>query len=324
MSMQKTVLMAVLAVLCFPVSILAETTNELIDRLAKQAQQATKNNPWVKPTDCQAEQEAVRQRQCYSDVHKIQQKIQQTLEAPWVYRYGGKDDPSGLRTANELRREAEDSLKSAQKNDRWASSGGFNQGGYLCEAAYSRLLACAYRIAATRRDSAATVSPAAAKAKLESQCAPDAVASANRELQEIDQRLAAFLESPAGQQTGTVTPSLQVIMWGTREQVRIMKRYCPKADAFQERIDTLMSSFQSAQQACRTIQSDYGPKNCEPAAPQALIASYDKAQREAASNYSVPTSGDSSSSASVSQSGNKSSSSESGCGPSGKGVCWAR
>lgn len=194
----------------------------------------------------------------------------------------------------------------------------------------SKLEGCLWKVALSRKgervpspNGAAPMSPAA-KAKLESQCAPDAVASANRELQEIDQRLAAFLESSAGKQTGTATPSLQVVMWGTREQARVMKRYCPKADAFQERIDVLMSSFRSAQQACQTIQSR--PEVCVPAAPQELIASYEKAQREAAAATSRAAQSGSSASPSTPAPppDRKPSSSDSMCGPSGRGVCTAR
>lgn len=281
MTIQRNVLVLMLAVLVYPSTAQTETTSELINRLAEEGRKQS----WVLPTDCQVEQAAVRRFRFEGASYgcddrtgnDTEQSISAALERPWVYRWGGKVDASGLMTASELRQNADQAITYAEKEesqDRRVYSGAH------CSATIHRLTACAYRVAATRRDGTAAESPAADKTKSGSQCELNEVANANKEIQEIDRSLTVFLQSPVGQQSGMATPSLQVVMWGISEQTKVMRRYCPNADAFREKIDDLMSSFHAAQKACRQIQSN--PEVCMPAAPHGLIASYEQAQSEAA------------------------------------------
>jgi hypothetical protein len=98
-----------------------------------------------------------------------------------------------------------------------------------------------------------------------SDCPAQNTEAANRAMDEIDARLGAFSESPVGQQTGTATPVLQVVMWATDAQANIIRQYCPDNAEFKERLAELTSAFNAAQKACRQIQSR--PEVCVPAAP---------------------------------------------------------
>jgi hypothetical protein len=120
---------------------------------------------------------------------------------------------------------------------------------------------------------------------MESQCSSDAVGSVNSKLQEIDQRIALFLDSSAGQQIGTATPSLQVVMWGTSQQANVIKQYCAQSPSFKERSAELNASFSAAKDACLKIQSK--PEICVPIAPGDIIMSYEKGLQEAMNSSSA-------------------------------------
>lgn len=286
MVIRNTVLMLLTTILLSPPIAQAETTQELISRLAKQA----RKNSWVQPTDCQAEQTTVRQHSSCA----TEDEITSILEYPWVYRFSGERSGEEM-PANELLQNAEKFEKTAANQEiekqraraaKESPDPSVRLGAVLlsperieCDIRISRLRACTYRTAAARKSGTPPIAPAQAQAKLDSQCAADAVANLNKALQTIDQRLATFLESPAGQQTGTTTPSLQAVMWGCREQITVMKQHCPNAEAFQERIHSRVNALASAQQACRQLQSN--PEVCEPVSPEQLMAGYERAQKEA-------------------------------------------
>lgn len=136
----------------------------------------------------------------------------------------------------------------------------------------SRLERCVWKSALSRggeleqkRGPASSAEPAVASnhRELYQRCTSDA---ANKELQAIDQRLGDFRESPAGQQTGTVTPSLQAVMWGTSKQAEVIKKYCPDSPGFKARLAELNASYQKALEACRQINSN-PDQYCIPALP---------------------------------------------------------
>ncbi|HEX6590817.1 MAG TPA: hypothetical protein VF050_02355 [Moraxellaceae bacterium] len=90
--------------------------------------------------------------------------------------------------------------------------------------------------------------------------------AANREMNEIEEKVGAFRESPAGQQTTVATPAMQTVMWATESQAKIIRKYCAASPGFKERLAELDTAFKSAQQACRQIQSQ--PEVCIGVAPQ--------------------------------------------------------
>ncbi|WP_374679676.1 hypothetical protein [Hydrocarboniphaga effusa] len=112
--------------------------------------------------------------------------------------------------------------------------------------------------------SAASASPSPAAV---AECGAAQSASINSTLEQIDQRLARFLETPAGKQIGTATPMLQAVMWGTSQQANAL-RECANAEAFKKRLTELDAAFDSAKQACVQIQSR--PDICGPVAPEDL------------------------------------------------------
>lgn len=111
-------------------------------------------------------------------------------------------------------------------------------------------------------------------------CGADKTGLVNRELEDIDQQIATFLNSHLGQQRGTATPSLQVVMWGTSQQAKVMQQHCAGMDGFDARIKELKSAFNAAQQACRQLQSN--AEACEPFSPNEVLGAYEQAQKRAA------------------------------------------
>lgn len=99
------------------------------------------------------------------------------------------------------------------------------------------------------------------------ECGAELSASINSAVEQIDQRIARFLESPAGQQTGAATPMLQVVMWGTSQQANALKE-CANAKDFKNRVAELDAAFDSAKRACIQVQSR--PEICGPVAPEDL------------------------------------------------------
>lgn len=143
----------------------------------------------------------------------------------------------------------------------------------------------------------------------------------NRGLQSIDQRIETYLQSNLGQEGGTITPSLQVVMWGTSQQANVIEKHCSGMMGFDTRVKELRAAFNSAQQACRQIQSN--PSICEPVEPLKLIANYEQAQRisQAASTSTLS----STNSSEVSEKKATSSLPDTHCqGGNPKGVCIAR
>ncbi|MBF4454730.1 hypothetical protein IRT38_04865 [Acinetobacter sp. SK-43] len=248
----------------------AETTKEMIARLAESGR---KSNKWTSAADCKAEQEVVRQfrypgtsRGCEDGTGRdTEQSISAALDHPWAYRYGGKVKGE-VKSSSELKQQALEFLNEADKEENKHLKQTFTyRPANQCDAALHRLTACAYQVAAARRDGITPVTPEVAKAKLVTQCAPAALEKANRGLQQIDQRIADYLNSPSGKQITQPTPHLQIVMWGTSEQAKIMKQHCPDADAFKQEIADRMASYESALRACRQIQSN--PNICGPVAP---------------------------------------------------------
>lgn len=261
MTVRKTARLVMLVMLASPLVVHAETTREMIDRLAAQGRA---NNKWVPMNSCQAEQDALRALNPGPTTPETTRYMSDLVLHPWVYRYSGKVTGEEM-SVNELREKAAGfdaaALKSARQFQRSPNELYHNR-----DIREHHLLACVYRVAANSKAGIKAVSPADEAAAFRSQCAPDAVASANRELQQIDQQLEAFMRSSAGQQVGSATPSLQVVMWGTRQQAAALTRYCPASDAHKQRVADLMESFDKARQACLAIQSR--PELCQPAAPQ--------------------------------------------------------
>lgn len=252
----------------------ANPSSERINELAK----AARKQSWVLPTDCQQEQDAIWTFRAkympmqYKSSGAEDPRIIETLEHPWVYRWGGKEDPRGLMTANEMRKQAVSLIKHAEETESKGDAHARVYSGWHEDAKFYRLQACAYRIAAIKREGGTSAVQPVSTAKAESQCAPEAISTLNRKLQDIDQRLATFLESAVGQQTGVSTPSLQAVMWGTSEQAKVMKQYCSGDGEFQQEIDDRMASFAAAQKACRKIQSN--PDICRPVEPEKIIENY--------------------------------------------------
>lgn len=102
------------------------------------------------------------------------------------------------------------------------------------------------------------------------QCSAEQSASINAALDAIDQRIASFLESPAGQQTGAATPSLQVVMWGTSQQASVLRK-CGNAEAFGKRLEELNAAFDAAKRACLQLQSGGRSDMCGPVAPENIL-----------------------------------------------------
>ncbi len=225
-------------------------------------------NPWAEPTDCPKEQAEVRSILNCNDGSGYRGKepdgsIKFALDYPRTYRFSTKDRHET--TVQEML----DIAQALEVEAPTLRTGWGGRGLDVCGAALMRLKACSYRNAAARKGSLTSLSPQAVKQRLEAQCAPDNVASANREIQQIEQRLGAFLNSPAGQEKA-ITPHLRAVMWGASEQARIMTTYCPEADAFKQRAADLMSSYRSAESACKSTHSGVQSEECIPALPDNL------------------------------------------------------
>ena len=99
-------------------------------------------------------------------------------------------------------------------------------------------------------------------------CSREKVEAANREARKIEAGLEAFKRSPQGQQNKSSFPHLQVLMWATEEQGKIIRNYCGEQPPFRERLQELKATFDSAYDACVAIMRDWGP--CGPFSPEAL------------------------------------------------------
>ena len=259
----------ILSILIVTPRMYAETTKEMIARLAEAGR---KNNNWTSVADCKVEQETVRQYRhegasngCHDGTgNNTEQSIEAALRHPWEYRYSGKIT-GDLMSSSELKQKAREYADAADEEDKKKFDSHSFSRGNQCSVALNRLTSCAYQIAAVRKDGIAPVSPEVTKANLESQCPTKSIEQANLELQKIDQRIADYLASTEGKQIANATPSLQLVMWGTSEQAKIMKKYCPYADAFKQEIADRMVSYESAFRACRQIQPN--PEICGPLAP---------------------------------------------------------
>lgn len=233
---------------------------------------------WVLPSDCEAEQAAVRE---HGDDDRTGNDTEQTitfaLESPWIYRWSGKDGEYSSAELLAIAEQAEQSIAKDQAYmDQCRGATGFaalnciGWEGRQRSIRLSRLSACAYRTAAERRDQPVVNPGGSAPTKPEPECTPALLAEANSRLQEIDEQIGAFLASPLGRQQGSATPALQVTMWGTSQQAAVIQQYCPQGARFQARAADLNESFKQAQRACRQIQSR--PEVCGPVAPQDLLA----------------------------------------------------
>jgi len=231
---------------------------------------------WVLPSDCEAEQAAVREN---GDVDHTGNDTEQTitfaLEHPWIYRWSGKEGEYSAAELNQIADQFDQSIESelaraevCRNAQGFAALNCIGWEGRLGGVRLTRLQSCAYRTAAVRRDQPA-VAGGSQSSIAEPECAAAALAEANGRLQEIDEQVGAFLESPLGRQQGVATPALQVTMWGTSQQAAVIQQYCPQGARFQARMADLNESFKLAQRACRQIQSR--PELCEPVAPKELL-----------------------------------------------------
>ncbi|WP_130410643.1 hypothetical protein [Fluviicoccus keumensis] len=227
---------------------------------------------WVLPTDCQAEQAAIRANGDYEG-GSTEELITQSIEFPWIYRFSFSRRGNGeLMTPEDLKAFGDQLIQEGQANvDRYRNSYPAESLARIMRVA--RMKACPYYVAAER---SAGPKPTPAPVK---DCSQDASTLVNKSLQDIDTRVGAFMASNAGQAQGSPTPSLQVVMWATLQQARIIQRYCSGSAGYKERAESLESSFLAAQQACRQLQSR--PEICEPVAPEQLMAGDDKARRDA-------------------------------------------
>jgi len=168
------------------------------------------------------------------------------------------------------------------------------------------------------------VRPAAQSQPASQDCSAQNTEAANRAMSDADSQLQAYFDSPLSRHTGAITPGLQLVMWATSAQAKIIRQYCPDGAGFKEQLASLDAAFKTAQANCRTIQRN--PENCVPAAPQELIASYEKAQREvaAAAHRAAQSRSSSGSSDTTAPSSTKPPANDTACGPGGRGVCWAR
>lgn len=112
------------------------------------------------------------------------------------------------------------------------------------------------------------------------ECSSQNTAAANQAVGDIDSQIGAFLDSPQGRNTGTATPSLQVVMWAADASAKVIGRYCPEGVGFKERLAELKRTYDSAMQTCRTIQGN--PEICGPVSPGKLMAQDEKDERDAA------------------------------------------
>lgn len=99
-------------------------------------------------------------------------------------------------------------------------------------------------------------------------CSNESAESANRESQQIEERLEAFKQSPPGRQRKSPFPHLQMVMWSTDEQAKIIRKHCGEREPFKARLTELKSAYDSAYQACLAIMGDWGP--CGPFSPEEL------------------------------------------------------
>lgn len=103
-------------------------------------------------------------------------------------------------------------------------------------------------------------------------CGTAAANSVNGDLQDIDARVARFLETPLGKQQGSASPMLQVVMWATREQSRAIKAQCADDPAYAQRLRELDASYEGAMNACRQLRRD--PDSCGPVSPEDTLVQF--------------------------------------------------
>lgn len=96
-------------------------------------------------------------------------------------------------------------------------------------------------------------------------CPASNAAAANRAMDEIDAKVAAFMEASAGRPSGEATPSLQVVMWASDRASKLIAKYCPESAKFIQMQAQLQQTFDTAKNACLAIQTD--PKFCGPSPP---------------------------------------------------------
>lgn len=141
----------------------------------------------------------------------------------------------------------------------------------------AKLQACVWSLAATRstgaKSSSKDVTP-----PIKLDCNPNEMEEVNEALLDIDNKIAQFLDSSLGQQSGLVTPMLRVVMWGTSKQAEIIEKHCAKSPNFKERVSQLNNAFDTAQKNCKQIQSD--STICVPESPEVLLANYEKSLKE--------------------------------------------
>lgn len=258
---------------CLP-SVRAETTQEMIKRLAEQGRN---ENPWVAPTACQAQQDALRKIQPNAVPALMAEQIAELLRSPWVYRYSGKVTGTEM-PVEELREKARfydaESL-GAERRFQQAPNELYRKN----QAREYELQACAYRVAADTKAGPVPDSNAGTRPTVSTTCAPAAAARVNRGLAPIAKQFLDYQASAAARNTAGTAPGFQLVMWQTSEAAKVVDGHCPDADDARQYVKSLEASYNKARQACLKIQSS--EEACVPVSPLVLLARYEKSQRAA-------------------------------------------
>lgn len=213
---------------------------------------------WVLPSDCQAEQAAVRQFQDDDRTgNDTEQSIAAALKRPWVYRWGGKN---GEMTVTELQESEQEYLRSIESDEkrvaRCRTVTGLDRIGCPTEETSSirlnRLTACAYRTAAARR-SGSVLSGASAVSTTQS----SADASCEAKIKAIDDQVGGAV-SRCGE---SATCNFQAAMWGLSQQIGAIERYCPSGK-FAAKLSEAKAQLEGITANCNQIQSGGG--RCSP------------------------------------------------------------
>lgn len=204
---------------------------------------------WVLPTDCQAEQAAVRQHQDDDRTGRdTEQSITAALQHPWEYRYSGKRMGETMPVA-ELREREQAYLRSIEEDERritgCRAATGLNRIGCPTEETSNirlyRLTACAYRVAAARRDGS-TPSVSATQ--------PSGDANCEAKLKSIDDQVGAALPR-CGE---SAVCNLQAAMWGLSRQISTIESNCPSGK-FAAKLSDARSQLESVTTTCNQIVS---------------------------------------------------------------------
>ncbi|HEX5276376.1 MAG TPA: hypothetical protein VFW42_01775 [Fluviicoccus sp.] len=212
-----------------------------------EAERKAAREGWVLPSDCQAEQAAVRQHQDIDGTgNTTEQSITDALRRPWVYRWEGKN---GETTAAELLEREKGYLHEvAEKEEHIAKCRlATGLGRIMCPTEETsdirmyRLTACAYRVAATRRGGNAS-SSATPSSSSDAAC--------EVKLKAIDDQVGAAVPR-CGE---SATCNLQVAMWGLTGHINTIESDCPNGK-FAARLSDARSQLERVTATCNQIAS---------------------------------------------------------------------